>query len=100
MPVDSTALLTILGMALVTYATRVSGLWLMGGVTPSPRVRAWLSHLPGAILVSLVAPDALTKGPADLLATLVVVVVAARTRNLLLTILIGVGAAWALRLIF
>ena len=36
------SVLTILGMALATYATRAGGLWLMGYVKPSPRVERWL----------------------------------------------------------
>jgi len=47
---------TILGMALITYATRAGGLWLMGRVQPTPRLERWLRSLPGAILVALVAP--------------------------------------------
>ncbi len=52
----------------MTYLTRIGGIWLMGRVTPSPRVEAWLRNIPGAVLVAIVAPDALTHGPADALA--------------------------------
>ena len=48
--------ITILGMALVTYATRAGGFWLMGLVTPSPRIEAWLKQIPGAVLVAIIAP--------------------------------------------
>ena len=64
------AVATILGMALVTYATRAGGFWLMGRVTPSPRLEAWLRHLPGALLAALVAPAIVAAGPAGWLATL------------------------------
>ena len=50
------ALLTILGMAVAGYATRAGGLWLMRFVPSSPRVEAWLQHLPGTVLIALIAP--------------------------------------------
>jgi uncharacterized membrane protein len=90
-------MLTILGMALVTYATRASGLWLMGRVRPSPRVEKWLRHIPGTVLISIVAPIVAASGPAELLAVLATVVVGVRTGNVLLTMLIGVGVVWAMR---
>ncbi len=97
MNIDPFSLLAILGMALVTSATRAGGLWLMGRVTPSPRVAAWLRHIPGAVLVSLVAPAVLIGGPAQTLAALATALVAVRTRNLLLAVVVGVGVVWVLR---
>jgi uncharacterized membrane protein len=90
---------TILGMALVTYATRAGGFWLMGRVTPSPRLEAWLRHLPGALLAALVAPAIVAAGPAGWLAALAAGLIAARTGNVLLALGIGVAAIWALRLV-
>jgi uncharacterized membrane protein len=100
MGADPLALLTILGMAAVTYATRIGGLWLMGRVTPSPRVGAWLRHLPGAVLIAIVAPTLLAGGPAEALATAATVGVTARTGNFFLAIAVGVGAVWVLRQVF
>lgn len=97
MTADPLALFTILGMALVTYATRAGGLWLMGRITPSPRVEAWLRNIPGAVLISIVAPSALASGPSGVLAALLTALVAARTRNLLLSMAVGVAAVWLLR---
>jgi uncharacterized membrane protein len=94
---QTSSMLTILGMALVTYATRASGLWLMGRVRPSPRVEKWLRHIPGTVLISIVAPIVAASGPAELLAVLATVVVGVRTGNVLLTMLIGVGVVWAMR---
>ncbi len=93
------ALAAILGMALVTYATRAGGLWLIGRVAPTPRVETWLRALPGAIIVSLVAPVALGGGPAETLATLVTAAVAARTGGVLPALIAGVAAVWLLRLV-
>jgi uncharacterized membrane protein len=57
-----TAVVVIVGMGAVTYLTRVSGLWLGGRVRPHPRVDAVFAALPGAILVSLIAPDVVHAG--------------------------------------
>ena len=100
MQIESMTIVTIVGMALVTFATRVGGFWLMRYVTLSPRIEAALRHLAGAVLISIVAPLTLTNGLPSLGATLVTALVAARTQNLLLAILSGVGAVWSLRLLF
>jgi uncharacterized membrane protein len=55
-------------MALVTYVTRAGGFWLMGLVTPSPRVQAWLRQIPGAVLVAIIAPTVLASSVAETLA--------------------------------
>lgn len=91
------ALVAILGMALVTYATRAGGFWLLGRVPVTPRVASWLRHLPGAILVALVAPAALAGGPAETVAALATAAVAARTGGVLPAMLCGIAAVWALR---
>lgn len=91
------ALLTILGMAAASYATRAGGLWLMRFVTPSPRVDAWLRHIPGAVLVALIAPAIITGGLISAAGALATALVAARTKNLLLSMIIGVGLVAALR---
>jgi uncharacterized membrane protein len=93
------ALLTILGMAVVTYLTRISGLWLVSHVTLSPRMKAWLDYLPGSVIVAIVAPVVLSTGPAESGAALVTALVMVRTRNLLLAMIAGVGVVWGLRLL-
>ena len=97
MAVDSVTLLTILGMAAVTYIPRATGIWLVGGFPLSERLRAWLSALPGAILVSLVAPVVVKGGPVEGVAAVVTVAVAWRTRSLLPAMVAGVGTVWLLR---
>ena len=53
------ATLVILGMALVTYLSRASGLWIMAFVPLSRRVERALKALSGSVLVALVVPAAL-----------------------------------------
>ncbi|HLH62458.1 MAG TPA: AzlD domain-containing protein [Ktedonobacteraceae bacterium] len=97
MPNDMLAVFTILGMALVTYLTRAGGLWLMGFVTPSPRVEAWLRQIPGAVLVAIVAPTVLASSIAETLASVIAVLVAWRTKNVLVAMIAGVAMVWILR---
>ena len=91
------ALLIILGMALVTYLSRASGLWLMSYIPLSERVQVWLAYLPGTVLVALVAPTVLSTGIAEAGAALATILVAVKTRNLLLSIIAGVLVVLALR---
>lgn len=96
---DTLTLITILGMGLVTYATRAGGFWLMGLVTPSPRIEAWLRQIPGAVLVAIIAPTVLASSLAETLAALASALVALRTKNVLVAMVVGVGAVWVLRMV-
>ena len=97
MRLDPQALLTIALMALATYATRAGGLWLASRLALSERTEAWLGYIPGAILVSLVAPTVLTGGLAETLAAVAVILVALRTGSLPVAMVAGVGAVLVLR---
>ncbi len=91
------ALLTILGMAVATYATRAGGLFLIGRVGMSPRLQSWLSYIPGCVLLSIVAPSVYSGGVSDAIAALITLLVALRTRNLLLAMIAGVASVVILR---
>jgi uncharacterized membrane protein len=97
--VRTEVLLTILGMALVTYATRVSGVWAMHGVSPSARMTAILQCIPGTILVSIVAPSALDAGVPGVLGVTAAAVIASRTRSVLLAMIGGIGVLLLARLV-
>lgn len=97
MGVSGSAWVAILGMALVTYGLRAGGLWLMGRVTPSPWIDAWLRHIPGAVMVAIVAPAVAARGPAEIVATLATVLVMARIGNVALAMVVGVGLVVVLR---
>jgi uncharacterized membrane protein len=90
-------LIAIVLMALATYSTRAGGLWLASRFDLSERAGAWLDQIPGAILVSLVAPTVLMGGPAEALAALAVVIVAVRTDSLPAAMVTGVGTVLVLR---
>jgi branched chain amino acid efflux pump len=95
--ISSGTLIAIALMALATYATRAGGLWLASRLDLSERAGAWLDQIPGAILVSLVAPVVLTGGFAEALAAVAVVLVAVKTGSLPAAMVTGVVAVVALR---
>ncbi|MEI7554147.1 AzlD domain-containing protein [Candidatus Chlorohelix sp.] len=97
MDVNLEVFLIILGMGLVTYATRSGGLWMMGRIKLSPRVEAGLRYVPGAVFISMIAPALFTGGLAELAAGILTGAIAVRTRNLLLAMIIGVLAVWLFR---
>ncbi|HWR04500.1 MAG TPA: AzlD domain-containing protein [Humidesulfovibrio sp.] len=97
MDAQSTSLLTITGMAVATYASRAAGLMLMSRLSPGPRLTRFMQAIPGAILASIVAPSALTSGPAEAAATAVTGLVAWRFGNLPLAMAVGVGVVLGLR---
>ena len=71
----------------------------MRHVTLPTRMKAGLGHLPGTVIVAIVAPTVLSTGLAEAGAALATVLVMARTRNVLLTMIVGVSAVWGLRLL-
>ena len=95
--IDPITLITILLMALVTYATRAGGLWLASRLALSGPAEAWVEGIPGAILISIVAPTVLTGGLPEILAALAVVLVALRTNSLPAAMATGVAAILVLR---
>lgn len=94
------ALITILGMAAVTYAIRAGGLLLANRLPSTGLVAAWLRHLPGAVLAALVAPAILKGGSAEWLAAAATALIYALTRNLFAAMVGGVVAVFLLRQVF
>jgi uncharacterized membrane protein len=88
---------TIVGMAVLTYLTRIGGVWLAGRVAQPERLEAWLRPVPGAILAAFVAPAALAAGWRGLVALALVVVIATRTGSVLLAAALGTGLIALLR---
>jgi len=87
----------IAAMSLATYVTKAGGLWLLGKVDLSPRVESGLEILPGAIIVSILAPELIGGTLATWIAAGVVLVVAWRTESITLSLGIGVVVILALR---
>ena len=96
MSLDTNALLTILGMGAVTYATRVGGYALLHLFPVQGRLKAGLEAVPVAILTAIIAPAVLAAGLADALAALVTVLLALRF-PMLVSFIGGVGSVILLR---
>lgn len=96
---------TILGMGVITYATRLSLIGLLGRVDVPVVLRRALRLVPPAVLSAIVFPELLrpsgtldvSPGNARLLAGILAALVAWRTRNVLLTIAAGMVALWLLQ---
>jgi len=91
------ALLAILLMAIVTYGCRAGGYWLMGRVTISPRIEMGLTYLPGAVLISLVAPAMAEEGIPGVCAVAATALAMRLTNSLLVAMVAGVGTVWLMR---
>lgn len=96
--------LIILGMGLVTYAIRLSLIALLGRMDVPPLVRRGLRFVPPAVLSAIIFPELLrpagaldvSLGNVRLLAGILATLVAWRTKNILLTIAVGMAALWIL----
>jgi uncharacterized membrane protein len=91
--------LVIVGLAIATFAIRISGV-LLGQRLPQrgPWARS-LKALPGCLIVSLVTVLLISGGPLEWIAGLIAAVVALFTRNLPLTMIAGIGAIYLLRML-
>ena len=89
---------TILGMAVVTYATRLSGLLLLGGVEVKGRMKAALDAVPVSVMMAVITPMILMTGKAESVSAIVVAVCAYFRAPLVVNILVGMGCIVALRL--
>jgi uncharacterized membrane protein len=87
---DASAYLAIFGMGLVTYLTRVGGIWLVRSKGLPPALERTLASLPGAVLVSILAPVAVRSGPGEWLGLALTVLLARRTGSLALALVAGV----------
>jgi len=99
MSLDMTTLLAIAAMAVVTYFTRIAGLFVADRLMLTGRAKAAFDAIPPAVLVSVIAPTALTTGWAEAIAAAITAVVAFRL-PLLATIAVGVVSVVVLRSLF
>ncbi len=99
--------LTIIGAGLLTYAIRLSFIVLLGRMSVPEVVRRGLRFVPAAVLSAIIFSEVLLKDKqlylsfnnTRLFAGLIAALVAWRTRNILLTIVVGMLALWALQAI-
>jgi len=94
-------------MGLVTYAIRLSMILLLERVDLPPIIQWALYLVPPAVLSAIVFPELLMPsgmlylsfGNVRLLAGVLAAVVAWRTKNVLLTIVVGMVALWVLQMV-
>lgn len=97
-----TEIILILGMAVVTFATRYPVLAVLSKRQLPESFKQALEYVPPVVLTAIVVPEVLApEGQVwlnlsnnALIAGLVVVLVSWRTKNLLLTIVVGMGIYW------
>ncbi|CAN7161259.1 AzlD family protein [Aminobacter sp. LjRoot7] len=93
----STTLWIIIAGAVATYLTRVGGHLVISRFERiHPRVEAGLNAVPAAVLTTLVAPAALSAGPAELAALAVAAVIGLRG-GLMTMFLAGAAVLIAMR---
>lgn len=100
--------LLIAGMAAVTMATRIPVLMLLSRRKLPEGVTRALRYVPPAVLAAIILPIAVLRdgqvflalNNATLVASIFAVLIAWRTKNLLLTIVLGMAALLIWRLIF
>jgi branched-subunit amino acid transport protein len=102
-------LLLILGMALATFAVRYPVMVLVGKIPLPQSVFRALRYVPTAVLAAIIVPAVLmpngdgridlSPSNAYLIAGIAAAVVAWRTKNVLVTIVIGMGLFLFIRLV-
>ncbi|WP_432287931.1 AzlD family protein [Aminobacter sp. BA135] len=93
----STTLWIIIAGAVATYLTRIGGHLVISRFERiHPRVEAGLNAVPAAVLTTLVAPAALSAGPAELAALAVAAVIGLRG-GLMTMFLAGAAVLIAMR---
>ena len=100
-----TAWLIVVGMGVITYLIRLSLIALLGRMDVPPIIQRALRLVPPAVLSAIIFPELLSPGGTldvslsnvRLLAGILAAVVAWRTKNVLLTIAVGMAALWILK---
>lgn len=95
--VDAATFAAFVAMALVTFAMRTGGFWLMGRLPMTDRLRRGLEALPGAMIVATVLPVALQKGVAASACIVATAFAMAIVRRDLIAVAAGLATAAALR---
>ena len=100
--------LTIIIAGVLTYATRLSFIHFYGKIKMPNLVEQTLKFVPPAVLTAIFFPELLlddgdlylSLGNARLLAGMLAILVAWRTKNVTFTIVIGMLALWILQYLF
>jgi len=91
--------LAILLCGIANISLRMTGLAIARRLPMTGAVRRFMDALPGTILVALIAPSVVEAGWAGLLATAVTSLIAVKTHNALLGMVMGMAIIAAQRLV-
>ncbi len=100
--------LAIVGMGVITYSIRLSLILLSGRVQLSDSIQQALRFVPPAVLSAIIATEMFIPGGSfnfslgnfRLIAGLVAILVAWKSKNVLVTIIAGMVLLWILQAIF
>lgn len=96
------AWIAIIGMGVITYAIRLAPIMLLERFKLSPGTRRALQYVPVTVLTAIIVPELLqpdgviflSPGNGRLIAGLIAIVVAWKTKNVLWTIGAGMVVLW------
>ena len=94
---EKTAIMAVIGAAAATYGLRLGGLLLSERLPQNGGFRRFMEALPGTILLSLVAPGILAAGTWGAVAAASTALCTWKTRNVFLSMIIGVAIVAAAR---
>lgn len=92
MNISLSAFLTILGMMVVTYSTRLMGYFLLRNKTLSDDAKRVMEAAPGCVLIAVIAPHFVSNKPHELIA-MVITLWAASRYSMLPTVLIAMSSS-------
>lgn len=92
MSITWTSFITILGMLVVTYSTRLMGYFLLKNRTFSPKMARVMEAAPACVLLSVIAPHFVSNQPHELISLFITVFCAWRF-SMLPTVLVAVGSS-------
>ncbi|MDF2691142.1 MAG: hypothetical protein K0S29_997 [Gammaproteobacteria bacterium] len=81
----------ILAMAILVYLIRVMGFYSCHFIKLKPKIITWLEQLPGCLFMAMVAPEVLACSVSEKLASVAVVLIMLKTKQLLLAVLLGLA---------
>lgn len=97
--ISAITILTFIGMATVTYCSRVLGYLLLGNRILSPRARAVMDVAPGCVLISVIAPHFVSSRPEEV-GALAITLLAASRLSMFPTVVIAMTSLAVLKSIF
>lgn len=90
--------LTIIGMALVTYLSRVLGFMVLRNRQLSPRAKSVMESAPGCVMVSAISPYFVSSNPAVIIAMFIAIFCAVRF-SMLPTLIVSIASLGILQIL-